>query len=307
MADPVSVAIPVRNGAAHLPTVLDAIHAQQVDGEVEIVVVDSGSTDGSVALCEQAGARVERIAPSEFSHGGTRNRLMELARGERVAFLTQDAVPAGDGWLTALMGGFDGEEVALVCGPYLPRPDASPMVRREQEEWFATIPPLVRGPLGESAQPGPRTFFSSANGAVSRAAWERVPFREVPYAEDQRLAVDMLNAGYAKAYVPGAGVVHSHDYPPLERFRRWFDEFRALREVYGYRAPLAPRPVLGRIRVEVARDRAAAGDAVVWDSLCYHTLRALGAGLGSRADRLPAGVRRWCSLERRPTYEPSHP
>jgi glycosyltransferase involved in cell wall biosynthesis len=306
MADSTSVAIPVRNGAAHLPAVLDAIRAQRVDGEVEIVVVDSGSTDGSAELCERAGAQVERIVPADFSHGGTRNRLMELARGERVAFLTQDAVPAHEGWLAALMEGFAADDVALVCGPYLPRPDASPMVRRELEEWFAAVPPLVRGPLA-NPQPGPPTFFSSANGALSRAAWERVPFRDVPYAEDQRLAVDMLNAGFAKAYVPQAGVVHSHDYPPLERFRRWFDEFRALREVYGYRAPLAPRPVLGTIRREVARDRAAAGDAVVSESLCYHTLRALGAGLGTRADRLPAAVRRLCSLERRPTYEPSHP
>jgi glycosyltransferase involved in cell wall biosynthesis len=307
MADRTSVAIPVRNGAADLPGVLDAIRAQRVEGEIELVVVDSGSTDGSAELCERAGARVERIAREEFSHGGTRNRLMELTRSERVAFLTQDAVPAHDGWLAALLEGFAGEDVGLVCGPYLPRPDASPMVKRELEEWFATIPAVVRGPLGDVAQPGPDTFFSSANGVVSRAAWKRVPFRVVPYAEDQRLAVDMLNAGYAKAYVPGAGVVHSHDYPPLERFRRWFDEFRALREVYDFRAPLAPRPVLGRIRLEVARDRAAAGDLIVWESLCYHTLRALGAGLGTRADRLPASVRRWCSLERRATYQPSHP
>jgi rhamnosyltransferase len=301
------VAIPVRNGAEHLPAVLRAIRAQRIDGDVEIVVVDSGSTDGSVALCERAGARVERIAPEAFSHGGTRNRLMELAGGARVAFLTQDAVPAGDGWLSALMGGFADDDVGLVCGPYLPRPDASPMVRREFEDWFAAIPTLARGPLGASVQPGPYTFFSSANGAVSRAAWERVPFRDVPYAEDQRLALDMMNAGFSKVYVPAAGVVHSHDYPLGERFRRWFDEFRALREVYDYRAPLGPRRVLGGIRGVVARDRAAAGDSIVWESLCYHTVRALGAGLGSRADILPAGIRRLFSLERRSTYEPSHP
>jgi glycosyltransferase involved in cell wall biosynthesis len=304
--DVVTVAIPVRDGASHLPALFDAIRAQRVHAYVEIVVVDSGSTDGSAALCERAGARVERIAPEAFSHGGTRNRLMEMASGERVAFLTQDALPADDGWLAKLMSGFDGEDVGLVCGPYLPRPDASAMVRRELEEWFATIPALARGPVGEQPAPGPRTFFSSANGAVSHAAWEGVPFREVPYAEDQRLAIDMLNAGFAKRYVADAAVVHSHEYSPAERFRRWFDEFRALREVYGYRAPVAPREVAGEIRRQVARDRAAAGDSIVWESLCYHTLRALGAGLGTRADRLPEGVRRLCSLERRSTYEPSH-
>jgi glycosyltransferase involved in cell wall biosynthesis len=302
----VTIAVPVRDGAPHLPALFDAIDAQRVGADVEIVVVDSGSTDGSAALCERRGARVERIAPEAFSHGGTRNRLMEMAKGERVVFLTQDALPADDGWLAKLMSGFNGADVGLVCGPYLPRPDASPMVRRELREWFATIPPLARGPVGDRPAPGPYTFFSSANGAVSRAAWERVPFRDVPYAEDQRLAIDMLNAGFAKGYVPDAAVVHSHEYSAPERFRRWFDEFRALREVYGYRAPIAPRRVVGEIRRQVARDRSAAGDSIVGESLCYHTLRALGAGLGTRADRLPEGVRRLCSLERRSTYEPSH-
>jgi rhamnosyltransferase len=154
MGDSVSVAIPVRNGARELPAVLQAVRSQSVAGDVEIVVVDSGSTDGSVELCEQAGARVERIAPEAFSHGGTRNRLMQLARGERVVFLTQDAVPADDRWLAGLMSGFAGEDVALVCGPYLPRPDASPMVKRELEEWFGTIPPIARGPLEGAPQPG---------------------------------------------------------------------------------------------------------------------------------------------------------
>ena len=224
---------------------------------------------------------------------------MELAGGEHVAFLTQDAVPADEHWLARLLGGFDlAPDVALTYGPYLPRPDASAPVRRELVEWFARMRPGVqRGDVGL----GPASFFSSANGAVARGAWERVPFRQVPYAEDQRLALDMLAAGYAKAYVPDAGVVHSHEYGSLDRFRRTFDEFRALREVYGHREPLRPR----RVRREVAADRAFAGDGVVWQSLRYHCVRALGGALGSRADRLPAPVRRAFSLERRATFEPS--
>ena len=60
------------------------------------------------------------IPAAEFSHGGTRNRLMELAAGDHVAFLTQDSVPAGRGWLAALLGGFAlADDVALVCGPQL--------------------------------------------------------------------------------------------------------------------------------------------------------------------------------------------
>ncbi len=294
-----TVALPVRNGGARLAEVLDAVRGQTVTSE--LLVVDSGSTDGSVAVARARGARVVEIPAHEFSHGATRNRLMELAGGTHVAFLTQDAVPASPDWLARLLDGFAlGEDVALVCGPYLPREDASPMVRRELHDWFAAMPAGVHRGVVDL---GRASFFSSANGAVLRSAWERVPFRPVPYAEDQRLARDMLAAGYAKAYVPEAAVIHSHDYPPRDLFRRFFDEFRALREVYGHREPLAPRPVAGRIRRSVAADRAVG--APTWDSVRYHSLRALGAALGTRADRLPAAVRRACSLERRGTFEPT--
>ena len=99
----VTVAVPVLNGAAYLDEVLTAVRSQQVDREVELLVVDSGSTDGSLEIARRHGARIHELPKSEFSHGGTRNLIMELARGDQVAFLTQDATPAGDGWLAALL------------------------------------------------------------------------------------------------------------------------------------------------------------------------------------------------------------
>jgi rhamnosyltransferase len=197
----VTVAIPVLDGGPLLGEVLAAVRAQRVDRPVELLVIDSGSSDGSQDLARRHGARVVDIPRGEFSHGGTRNRLMELSEGEHVAFLTQDSVPAGAGWLAALLGGFAlAGDVALVCGPYLPRPGDSPMVRRELLEFFARFggTRVDRGDGG----PGPATFFSSANGAVARWAWERMPFRPIAYAEDQQLARDMLAAGLARAHAP---------------------------------------------------------------------------------------------------------
>jgi rhamnosyltransferase len=138
----------------------------------------------------------------------------------------------------------------------------------------------------------------------------------VPYAEDQLLATEMLAAGLAKAYVPDAGVIHSHDYPPVTRFRRFFDEFRGLREVYGHVEKVAPRHTLGTIRRQVIADRAFAarrgmrGEELrraTLESLGFHAIRAAGAAIGSRADLLPGPVRRWCSLERRESFEPVEP
>jgi rhamnosyltransferase len=307
MAPIVTVALPVLDGGQLLSEVLGAVDAQVVDREVELLVVDSGSTDGSREVARSVGARVVEIARREFNHGATRNRLMELANGEHVVFLTQDSRPAGDRWLAALLHGFTlADDVALVCGPYLPRPDASPMVRRELAEYFATFGGVRvdRGAGGD----GPHRFFSSANGAVARWAWRRIPFRPMPYAEDHQLAQEMLAAGFAKAYVPDAAVVHSHDLPPLRALGRYFDDFRAFAEVSGHREPMTLRYVAARVRNDVAADRAfmrrEGVDVQTMRSLQHHVARALGRSLGSNADRLPAWVRGVLSLDGRRTFEP---
>ena len=115
-----------------------------------------------------------------------------------------------------------------MCGPL-------PAAARRQPDGPARAARVLRRLRRAAGRPraarlGPATYFSSANGAVARWAWERVPFRPLAYAEDQLLARDMLAAGLAKAYVPEAAVMHSHDHPPLRALRRYFDDFRALAE-----------------------------------------------------------------------------
>jgi GT2 family glycosyltransferase len=309
-----SVAIPVLNGGPLLRRVLAAVRDQDADGDVELVVCDSGSSDGSVRAARAAGARVVEIDGASFGHGRTRNLLMSETTGEVVLFLTQDAVPAGRGWLRAMAGAFDlAPDVALACGPYVPRPDASVTTARELTEMFAGMAgpagaPVVyrQADVPSPLRPSPATFHTDANGGLLRRAWEGVPFRDVAYAEDQLLAIDLLRAGWARAYVPAAGVEHSHDYPAGERFRRLFDEFRALHELYGLTMPVSPRPVLGTVRRQVAGDRAwarargAAGgalDRATLASLLHHAERAAGAAAGTRAARLPRAVRGWASRD----------
>jgi rhamnosyltransferase len=315
----VSVAIPVRDGGAVFHEVLEAVRSQQLDRPVELVVADSGSSDGTREAALAGGARVIDVPPAEFSHGGTRNLLMERSTGAHVAFLTADSVPAHEGWLRELLAGFDdAPDVGLVYGPYRPRPDASPMVRRELIEFFAAMAPdgrprVDRGLGPAERRPGQVTFYTDANGCIARRAWERVPYRPVTYAEDQLLALDMLAAGFAKVFRPDAAVVHSHDYPPVELFGRFFDEFRALREVYGHVEEVGLRHTVGTARRSVIRDRELMRrDGLVGrelrratlDSAVFHALRGAGAALGSRADRIPAPVRRVLSREGRASFDP---
>jgi len=314
----VTVAIPVRDGGALLQCTLEALSMQTVAHE--LLVCDSHSSDGSPERARAHGARVIEIGPEHFTHGGARNLLMREAHGARVAFLTQDAEPADERWLERLLGGFElVADVGVVYGPYLPRPDASPAVRMELERWFASLAPDgaprvdrlgedERRDLPVAALIGARGFFTDANACVARAAWEKVPFREIPYAEDRALALDMLRAGYAKAFMPQAAVLHSHDYTPGEYLRRCFDEWRGLREVYGWREPADPRRLLRTLRGELGAARreliasgVPAGErrATIAALSCHQVVRLAGALLGSRAGLLPKGVRRRLSLEGR--------
>ena len=173
----VSVVIPVKDGGPLLGRVLGAVREQ---GEVELIVVDSGSRDGSRELARDAGAELIDVPPEEFGHGRTRNLGAQRSHGELIAFLTQDAVPA-PGWLDALVAGFGlAERVGAVYGPHLPHPDTSPMIARELTEFFATF---GGGPriYGE----GDPSFLSNVNAAYRRACWDEIRFDDVRYSEDQ--------------------------------------------------------------------------------------------------------------------------
>jgi glycosyltransferase involved in cell wall biosynthesis len=320
----VTVAIPVRDGGELLAGTLAALAGQSV--EHELLVCDSGSRDESAALARTHGARVLEIPPAHFSHGGTRNLLVREARGEHVALLTQDAEPADERWLERLLGGFElGEDVGIVYGPYRARPTASPAARIELERWFASLAPDGAPRVERLSEPerslpaieliGRRGFFTDANACIARAAWKEVPFREVPYAEDRVLAIDMLRAGYAKAYVPEAAVRHSHEYSSLEQLRRCFDEWRGLREVYGWKEPAAPAQLARKLRGEVgaARRELVAEDAPTGQRRAtlatltrHHVVRLAGALLGSHAGSLPPWIRSKLSLEGRAGFSPLH-
>ncbi len=316
-----TVAIPVRDGGELLDRTLAALSVQTV--EHELLVCDSGSTDSSVQTARAYGARVLEIASAQFSHGGTRNLLVAEASGARVALLTQDAEPVDERWLERLLGGLELDpDVGIAYGPYRPRPQAAPAVRMELERWFESLAPdgkpclerldeQERLTLPARALVGRRGFFTDANACLRRSAWERVPFREVAYAEDRVLAIDMLRAGYAKAFVPEAAVLHSHDYTLVQELRRSFDEWRALREVYDWREPAGPIHLARQLRGRLGQARRDLATMQLSPTSRRATLAAVGARqlarqagamLGSRADLVPPVVRSRISLERRADF-----
>jgi glycosyltransferase involved in cell wall biosynthesis len=297
-----SVVIPVRDGERHLGELLRALEREGPD---QVLVIDSGSRDRSTEIVRAAGVELLEIQPDEFGHGRTRNLGAELTSGELICFLTQDAVPV-EGWLAAHRQAFElGERVGAAYGPHLARADTSPMIARELTEFFAGFSRNGQ-PVVQTA--GDPVFLSNVNASYLRRCWEQIRFDDVPYAEDQAFARAMLAAGWAKVYQPAAAVEHAHDYGPVEFLRRYFDEYRGLRETLDHVEPLSARSLVGTTRRQVRADlrwmveRGWSGARRArWAarSAAHHTGRQLFAALGSRAERLPDSIQRAISLEGR--------
>lgn len=218
----ISVLIPVKNGGTGLVRCLEGIASQEIDDDVEVVVVDSGSSDGSVKRARALGARVHEIGPDQFVHGATRNLAARLSHGDVLVFTVQDAVPTDERWLAALVGALEGEGVAGAYGRQLPHEDASP-----PERFFLEF---MYGPTGRVQRLADveeltfeQTLFSNVNSAIPRRVWESNPFQDdVAMSEDQEWSRRMLLSGRAIAYEPRAAVRHSHTYSLAGAFRRFY-------------------------------------------------------------------------------------
>jgi rhamnosyltransferase len=292
----ISVLIPVKNGGQEVVRCVEAVQRQAIDEEVELVAVDSGSTDGSPQRIRRLGVTVHEIPAEEFSHGGTRNLLRELARGDVLVYLTEDALPAADDWLATLVAALRSrEDAAAAYGRQIPHPDASPSEQYFLGFLYGTEPRVQRA-RREDELTLETTMFSNANAAYHRDALEAHPFAEdVRWAEDQDFVRRVLLAGKTVVYEPRAGVIHSHAYTIRSAFHRFFDSGRAARHSYlsggaparGALSTALRRYAVGEIRWLWVEGHAAS----IPSAVVYELAKLLGMQLGIHADRLPEWIR----------------
>src|ERR1700682_2417050 len=121
----VSILLLTKNGEHDLKSVLPAVFSQKCMPRFELIAVDSGSTDDTLQILRQFPVRIEQIPAQAFHHARTRNLAAGLAEGEGLIFLSQDAIPASDGWLSALLANFSDLSVGAVYGRQLPKPGCS--------------------------------------------------------------------------------------------------------------------------------------------------------------------------------------
>lgn len=277
-----TVAILTYDGERYLDEILTAVEGQEFDGEVEILVIDSGSADGTLGIvARHPRVRLHRIPNAEFGHGRTRQLAAQLATGDFVAYLTHDATPATPRWLAELVAPMlDDDRIVAVLGKQVPRPHCHPMLKYEIASTFAGLGPdfgvTVFRDAGTFATIGEfeaAAFYSDVNAAARRSVLTGpVPYRDVSYAEDQLFGRDVLAAGLRKAYAPRAAVIHSNDLTIREAGRRAVEEVLGLRRI-GTEIPAMSHGQAFRVTVagilrdsaRIVRDREwSPGERIKW-------------------------------------------
>lgn len=230
----ISVLIPTFQGEEFLERVLGRLAAQRCELPWDLTVVDSGSTDRTLAILAAwrericVPLRVEHIHGSAFDHGHTRNLLAAESCGDLLVFLTQDAIPSGPDWLAKLAGNFTDPAVGAAYCRNVPRPDAQVLTRI-----FSATDPGYALERREVRLPEPEAYarmdaherrllynFNDVASAIRRELWERHPMPRTEFGEDLLMARALLEAGYTVVYDAEATVEHSHDYGPEELRKR---------------------------------------------------------------------------------------
>jgi rhamnosyltransferase len=312
-----TVVIPTKNAMPLFRRVLPAVLGQRTPWRFDVLVIDSGSSDGTDTYAEaQPGVRVMRIPTAEFGHGRTRNRAIAATAAPFVALITHDAEPVDADWLANLVAPFAQDaRIAGVFGRHAAWPDADPFTRRDLDGHFAGFlaHPLVLDRETDAARYASDLgwrqllhFFSDNNACLRRSVWEAIPYPDVEFAEDQVWARTIIEHGWRKAYAPDAVVYHSHDYGVFERLQRAFDEARSFHRDFGYDlAPSLPAALRSIVWL-MARDGwfalrgpgRGAKLAALPKRLAQDVMLVLGHCLGNRHQRLSPGLQAWLSRDR---------
>lgn len=194
----VSVLIRTKNEAKYLGKVLESLKRQLYDGTVEIIIVDSGSTDNTLSIAKSFGCRIIEIKPQDFSFGRALNIGIKQSSGEIIINLSGHSVPEHTNYIALMTEPFSDEYVAATFGRDIPWPEACPSQARDILNHF----PETNLDWNK---------FSNANAAIRKSFWEIIPFDEkILAAEDILWARQIVSLGYKIEYVPEAKVFHSH-------------------------------------------------------------------------------------------------
>lgn len=217
-----SIVIRAYNEAQHLGRLLEGIRQQTIK-DVEIILVDSGSTDSTVAIAESYGAKVVHIPSAEFTFGRSLNLGIKSASRELIVIASAHVYPVYPDWLETLLRPFQDDLVALTYGKQRGYEGSKYSEHQIFHRWYPDVSNLDQV----------TSFCNNANSAIRKILWEQHPYDEMLTGlEDLEWAKWAKGQGHKIAYVAEAEIVHIHNETPRGVYNRYRREAMALRHIY---------------------------------------------------------------------------
>ncbi|MEW6053869.1 MAG: glycosyltransferase family 2 protein [Nitrospirota bacterium] len=225
----ISVIIPTKNAGRDFEYILQKISRQEGIREIELLIIDSGSGDGTVDIAKKYTEHVFQVSPDEFHHAKTRNFGAEMATGEFLVFTVQDAIPAGAQWLYKLVSPLSAGEASAVSARQIPRSDADLFAGwsywdhdlrylGNDRERISQVTPEAFLKLSLQEKRSLACLDNVCLG-IAKKTFDTYRFR-AGYAEDFELGMRMISEGHPLMFQSSNAVIHSHSRPPVYYFRR---------------------------------------------------------------------------------------
>lgn len=217
-----SIVIRTLNEAKRLGELLTMVSRQKTELDVEVVVIDSGSTDGTLEIAEHHGCEITHISKSVFSFGRSLNQGCEYSTGDFLILISGHCVPTDENWLQNLCQPLLDGKASYSYGRQIGDDNSNYAERRIFAKYFPAT----------SSIPQEGFFCNNANSAIVRSAWAQYQFdEELTGLEDMELAKRIHADGHKIAYVADAQVFHLHEETWAQIRRRFEREAIALRDI----------------------------------------------------------------------------
>ncbi|WP_157605153.1 glycosyltransferase [Schlesneria paludicola] len=283
------------NGMPLVEDVLKSIRNQKFNGDYELLCIDTSSKDGTFELSRTLCDEVIQIQPHEFHHSRTRNLGVSVSNNDICVFLSQDALPSDEHWLTNLISPFVDPDVGAVYGRQKAPDHFGAQRRYSMGEVYPEARQVRQFVPGEKRSLS-EVRFSDANGAYRRALLLEKPFPEhVPISEDIAACYYILEKGLKVVYEPLANVIHGHERSIKDEFRWAFDSGIALKRLGILGNPNFKSETkygIKKLTDELVyfTKRFAIGTAM--HSVSVYAARWLGVQLGKRENQIPPKIAR---------------
>lgn len=225
----VSVVIPTLNAGVEFSFLLRKLKAQQGVRAIEIVIVDSGSTDDTVEVAHEAGCTVMEIPPHDFSHSYARNTGAAAASGDYLLFMVQDAYPIGRYWVYGMLRyllDHASKNLAAVSCAEFSRSDSDMMYDSIINTHYRFLGCLEYDRIGEYQGDDHLSLrshgqLSDVSCLIGKELFNRYLYRG-DYAEDLDLGIRLIKDGHRVAMLASVKTVHSHNRPAYYYLKRSF-------------------------------------------------------------------------------------